>query len=405
VTRPTGCITRRNGRWCYKYSYDDNGKRRQKRRQGFATKDMAQRALVAELSKIQQNATIDTTDTVAQYLTAWLDRSNKSGTIKRSTVVARTGDLNRYVIPRIGHIKLSELKPQHVAAMYADLVANGRINNAKSSRLSAKSVRNIGSTLVKALNDAVKFELLNRNVAKSVEMPRYEKPDITPYDESQVRQLLEHANRTGDYFAPIWRLLFVSGMRRGELCGLKWSDVDTVGGTITISETRLTVAGQTLVESPKTRQSRRTVSLDAGTISELVKFRNLQDDAKTRLGSWHSAYVLTDLDGQPVNPDRVSRVFKRACAKAGLPVPRLHDTRHTAVTVGISSGVPIHVVAGRVGHANVTTTLNTYSHFLPRADKLAADVIGAAVNDPVNLDAAETRAKLDDETVPKRSRT
>jgi len=377
MTRPNGSITRRNGAWCYVFSYDDNGKRRQKRRQGFTTKDLAQRALVAELSKIHQDATIDSTDTVAQYLTAWLDRLDKSGTVKRTTVVARAGHLNRYVIPRIGQIQLNKLKPQHVAAMYADLVNHGRINNAKSSGLSAKSV----------------------------ELPRYEKPDITPYDESQVRQLLEHANRTGDYFAPIWRLLIVSGMRRGELCGLKWSNVDMLGGTITISETRLNVDGRIISESPKTRQSRRTVSLDAGTINELTKFRNLQDDAKVRLGSWHSAYVLTDLDGQPVNPDRVSRLFKRACANAGLPVPRLHDTRHTAVTLGISSGVPIHVVAGRVGHANVTTTLNTYSHFLPRADKLAADVIGAAVNEPVDLDDAKVRAQLNNETVTKRSRT
>lgn len=405
MTRPTGSIKRRNGQWCYVYSYDDNGKRRQKRRQGFATKDLAQRALVAELSKIHQNATVESTDTVAQYLTAWLDRLSKSGTVKRTTVVARTGHLNRYVIPRIGDIHLNKLKRQHVAALYADLLNGGRINNAKSSGLSAKSVRDIGSTLVKALNDAVSFDLLNRNVAKGVELPRYQKPDITPYDETQVRQLLEHANRTGDYFAAIWRLLIVSGMRRGELCGLKWSSVDMVGGTITICETRLNVDGRILVESPKTRQSRRTVSLDAGTVDELAKFRNLQDDAKVRLGSWHSEYVMTDLDGQPVNPERVSRLFKRACASAGLPVPRLHDTRHTAVTLGISSGVPIHVVAGRVGHANVTTTLNTYSHFLPRADKLAADVIGSAVNEPVNLDAAETRAQLDAETVTKRSRT
>jgi hypothetical protein len=151
--------------------------------QGYATKDLAQRALVSELSKIHQNATIDSTDTVAQYLTAWLDRLGKSGTVKRTTVVARTGHLNRYVIPRIGQIQLNKLKPQHVAALYADLINSGRINNAKSSGLSAKSVRDIGSTLVKALNDAVKFELLNRNVAKGVELPRYEKPDITPYDE------------------------------------------------------------------------------------------------------------------------------------------------------------------------------------------------------------------------------
>lgn len=405
MTRPNGSVTRRNGQWCYRYSYDDNGTRRFKSSQGHATKDLAQRALVVELVKIHQNATVDSTDTVAQYLTAWLDRLAKSGTVKHTTVVARTGHLNRYVIPRIGQIQLNKLKPQHVAALYADLVNAGRINNAKSSGLSAKSVRDIGSTLVKALNDAIKFELLNRNVAKGVELPRYEKPDITPYDESQVRQLLEHANRTGDYFAPIWRLLIVSGMRRGELCGLKWSNVDMVDGTITISETRLNVDGQIIVESPKTRQSRRTVSLDSGTIGELAKFHNLQDDAKIRLGSWHSDYVLTDLDGQPVNPERVSRLFKRACANAGLPVPRLHDTRHTAVTLGISSGVPIHVVAGRVGHANVTTTLNTYSHFLPRADKLAADVIGAAINEPIDLDATETRAQLNIETRTKRART
>ena len=405
MTRPNGSITRRNSQWCYRYSYDDNGTRRFKSSQGYATKDLAQRALVAELAKIHQNATVDSTDTVAQYLTAWLDRLSKSGTVKRTTVVARTGHLNRYVIPRIGQIQLNKLKPQHVAALYADLVNAGRINNAKSSGLSAKSVRDIGSTLVKALNDAIKFELLNRNVAKGVELPRYEKPDITPYDEAQVRQLLEHANRTGDYFAPIWRLLIVSGMRRGELCGLKWSNVDMVDGTITISETRLNVDGQIIVETPKTRQSRRTVSLDSGTIGELAKFHNLQDDAKIRLGSWHSDYVLTDLDGQPVNPERVSRLFKRACANAGLPVPRLHDTRHTAVTLGISSGVPIHVVAGRVGHANVTTTLNTYSHFLPRADKLAADVIGAAINEPIDLDAAATRAQLNIETRTKRART
>ena len=404
MTRSNGSIYRRNGAWCYRFSYDDdNGKRHQPSCQGFATKDLAQRALVAEMSKVHRNATVDSTDTVGEYLTQWLDRLSKSGTVKRSTVAAHTGNLNRYVIPRIGQIQLNKLKSQHVAALYADLVNNGRINNAKRKGLSPKSVRDIGSTLVKALNDAVKFDLLNRNVAKGVELPRYEKPDITPYDELQVRQLLEHANRTGDYFAPIWRLLITSGMRRGELCGLKWSDVDMVDGTITISETRLKVDGQILVESPKTRQSRRTVSLDSGTIDDLAKFRNLQDDAKTQLSSWHSAYVLTDLDGQPVNPDRVSRLFKRACANAGLPVPRLHDTRHTAVTLGISSGVPIHVVAGRVGHANVTTTLNTYSHFLPRADKLAADVIGATIN-PVDLDAHETRTKLDKQSETTRTR-
>ena len=126
--------------------------------------------------------------------------------------------------------------------MYAELVSNGRKNkNTKhGDALSPKTVRDIGSTLVRALNDAIKSDILIRNVASKVQLPRYERSDITPYDESQVRELLEHANRTDDYFAPVWRLLIASGMRRGEICGLKWCDADLLNGTITINDTRNT---------------------------------------------------------------------------------------------------------------------------------------------------------------------
>ena len=394
--RPLGSIYRRNNSWGFQYSYDDNGTRRTKSRQGFTTKVKAQDALVEKLSTLNRGEIVSSTDTLADYLTNWLNLLRDSGTVKRSTVHARSSHIHSYIVPCIGTIRLDKLKAEHVAKMYAELVNNGRKNKRRSAGLSPKTVRDIGSTLVRALNDAVKFEQLSKNVAAKVSLPRYERPEITPYDEIQVRQLLEHANRTGDYFAPIWRLLIASGMRRGELCGLKWSDVDMLNGTIEINETRLKVDGMLIIETPKTRKSRRTTSLDSGTINALAKFRDIQDDAKARLGSWHSNYVVTDLDGQAINPDRLSRLFKRACANAGLPVPRLHDTRHTSVTLGLSSGVPIHVIAGRVGHANVTTTLNVYAAFLPRADKLAADVIGAVMNPVVDLDAYETRTKLDE---------
>jgi integrase len=396
MTRPNGSLFRRNGKWGYVYSYDDNGTRRQRKRQGFTTKDKAQRELVENLANLNRVDIIESTDTLGEYLTVWLDLLGKSGNVKYSTVRARRDHIKNYLVPQLGHIRLNELKHDHVANMYAELVANGRKNkNTKhGDGLSPKSVRDIGSTLVRALNDAIKSDKLIRNVASKVQLPRYERPDITPYDELQVRELLEHANRTGDYFAPVWRLLIASGMRRGEICGLKWCDVNMYDGTIAINETRLTVDGKVVTETPKTRKSRRVTSLDPGTITELAKFRNAQDDAKARLGSWHSPYVVTDLDGQPINPDRLSRLFKRACVKAGLPMPRLHDTRHTSVTLGMSAGVPIHVLSGRVGHSNVTTTLNVYSAFLPRADKLAGDVIGATMNPVVDLDSPETRTQL-----------
>lgn len=396
MTRPNGSVFRRNGKWGYRYSYMSNGKSRVKSRQGFATKDKAQRELVENLASLNRVDIIESTDPLGEYLTVWLDLLGKSGNVKRSTVRARRDHIINYLVPHLGHIRLNELKHDHVANMYAELVANGRKNkNAKrGDGLSPKTVRDIGSTLVRSLNDAIKSDKLFRNVASKVQLPRYERPEITPYDESQVRELLEHANRTGDYFAPVWRLLIASGMRRGEICGLKWSDLDMLNGTIAINDTRITIDGKIVNETPKTRKSRRITSLDPGTITELAKFRNAQDDAKTQLGSWHSPYVVTDLDGKPINPDRLSRLFKRACVNAGLPMPRLHDTRHTSVTLGMSAGVPIHVLSGRVGHSNVTTTLNVYSAFLPRADKLAGDVIGATMNSVVDLDAYETRTNL-----------
>lgn len=124
------------------------------------------------------------------------------------------------------------------------------------------------------------------------------------------------------------------------------------------------------------------MALDSATANALASLHNAQDDAKEKLCGWSSDLVGTDLDGSPIEPDALSRRFQKTAKRAGFPVPRLQDLRHCAAVLMLTQGVPVHVVAGRLGHANPSITLSIYAHFLPSADKLAADVIGDALSSP-----------------------
>lgn len=135
-----------------------------------------------------------------------------------------------------------------------------------------------------------------------------------------------------------------------------------------------------MTTTPKTKAGRRNVSIDSATVIALASLQNAQDDAKARLGAWTSILVVADLDGHPIEPDTLSRRFRSVARRAKMPArTRLHDLRHSAAVLMLTQGVPIHIVSGRLGHANPSITLAIYAHFLPSADRLAADVIGDAL--------------------------
>jgi integrase len=381
-----GRIEKRDDSWGFRASYtDDTGRRRWVKQYNRRwTKTDAQKALTAKLAAIDAGHTLGTAKgTVADYLQAWFDRYQASGNVKRTTAATTRLHLDAYLLPRIGKLQLRELKPAKVAALYADLLANGRTGNghADNRSLAPKTVRNIAGTLHKALSDAVRLNILPTNPADNVDLPRWEKPEIETWSLDQTAQFLGHLHDVNEVSHALWRLVLLCGLRRGEALGLRWSDVDLVDGTIAIRQTRVVAGNTVVVDTPKTKAGRRTVAIDAGTVDALAKLKDAHEAAKEALGGWSSDLVGTALDGRPVHPLTMSRHFKAAATAAGLPVIRLHDGRHTAISEMLRQGVPIHVVSKRAGHSRVSTTLDTYAHALPQADRVAADSFGAALAD------------------------
>lgn len=374
-------LERRGNGWAFRFAYrDDRGKRHYVRRQGFPTKAAAREALNrAMLDARRTGAGSGTRLTVAEYLTRWLEDYERSRSRKITTVKSTRWNVTAYLVPRIGTIRLDKLTPSHIQRLYGDLLVDGRIGRHGDGGLSPKSVRNIAGTLHKALKDAVRLGYLPKNPADDVDLPRWERPEMDTYDEAQVATFLREATKDGDPLAALWFVMFGTGIRRGEMLGLRWQDVDLVDGTISIVQTRVE-SGTVHRSTPKTSAGRRRITLDASSIYALANLKNAQEAAAERLGGWPvDDLVATDLDGTPLYPRTFTRRFQAIARAAGLPVVRLHATRHTHATVMFDSGVPVHIVSRRLGHTSVATTADIYVARMPSADRAAADTWSAVL--------------------------
>jgi integrase len=198
-----------------------------------------------------------------------------------------------------------------------------------------------------------------------------------------TRTLLEAADEHDLDFGAVLRVLVATGARRGEVCGLRWSDVDSAGSTVTIRRSVASVAGGTVVKETKTHAARR-IAIDSETLDALERRRERAQQLADacRLAFNPDGYVFTsEPDGsRPMHPDTITGGFQRLCHRAGLDGVRLHDLRHLHATQLLAAGVPVRTVSGRLGHANATTTLNVYAHFLEASDRQAADVIAGLLD-------------------------
>ena len=369
-TAKNGVVKRGDG-WGFRFSYRDaDGKRHHVRRQGFATKDEAKRALARALSESSRSSA--PTITVEAYLREWIRAYERSQSRKITTVKAKRGHVVSYLIPRIGSHRLAKLSPRIIADLYADLLENGRTGHQGTGGLSPKTVRDIAGTLHKAMKDAVRDGYLPRNPADDVAVPRWNRPEMKAYDEAQVSEFLRVATKDDDPLAALWFLVFGTGIRRGEMMGLRWQDVDLVAGTISISRTRVE-SGTVHVSTPKTPAARRVLAITPDIVTRLAILKNAHESAAETLGGWASDLVATDLDGREILPRTFTRRFQQIARDAGLPVIRLHDARHTHATILFDHGVPPHIVSRRLGHTSVATTVDVYVARIPSADRLAAD--------------------------------
>jgi integrase len=266
-----------------------------------------------------------------------------------------------------------------VGAFCGELVASG----GKCGRpLSSKTVRYVHTMLRRALRDAVADGQVVRNVAAQARPPRPRRVEMHTWTAAEVGTFLASVREDRLYAA--WLLLATLGLRRGELLGLRWLDVDLTSGRIAIRQTLVMVDGKPAMAEPKTAKGRRSLTL-APQVLEAVRSHRAHQAAE-RL-SWGADYtdsglVITTEDGRPMHPESLSGLFVRQATRAGLPQIRLHDLRHSVASILLAQGVHPKVVSEQLGHATIALTLDTYSHVIPSLQEEAAGVMAAAVLDP-----------------------
>jgi integrase len=313
--------------------------------------------------------------TTAQFLGRWLED------VARTTVGPKSYQLyelmvRRHIVPNVGQVPLSKLTPMHLQAL---LAAMERVDASPRLRQLALSIAS------RALRQAVKWHMLPRNPADAVAPPRMMRPEIHPLTPDQVTMLLQTAH--DDRLHALYSVALGTGMRQGELLGLRWEDVDLAGGCLHVRRQLHEVSGRLWLGDVKTARARRRIDLPSLAVEALRAHR------QRMLTEGHAphrdALVFCDTEGGPIRKSNlVRRSFHPLVRRAGLPPTRFHDLRHTHATLLLQQGVHPKVVAERLGHSTISITLDTYSHVLPSLGAEAARRFDALLAAPQARGAA-----------------
>jgi integrase len=322
------------------------------------TRAEAVKQLQAFQHKLEHGTPVEASKlTVAQYLRDWLEGCRPPA-LEYQTWRVYEIYIRVHLIPAFGSVKLTQLSPQQLQKFYTDKLASGK---------SSTYVRHIHACIHRALEDALRFGFIERNVADLVKAPPMRKRPMAVYTPEQVKILLQTAK--GERLEALYVLALSTGMRLGEMLGLKWRDVDVENGVVQVQTTlKLAAGGGRVVGKPKTAGSQRKVMLTPTAITALKNHRVRQLEERLQTGTaWHdSGLVFVNTIGNALDPTNVYKYQYRPMIKrAGLPMIRLHDLRHTAATLLLLSGIHPKVVSELLGHSSINITLNLYSHVLP----------------------------------------
>jgi integrase len=375
-----GHVRRRGAKWCVVVDVgrDEDGQRRQKWHGGFTTRRAAQQALTEILGHLQQGTYAEPCkQTLATFMHEWLASIRAS--VRPSTWAAYKMLAEAHILPALGMTPVQRLTASRLNSFYGDLLENGRRDG--GGPLSARTVRYCHATIHKALADGVRMGLVARNVAQQATPPAPSpRQELRTWTAEELRGFLESVQDDRLYAAYV--LAGTTGLRRGEVLGLPWHNLDLDAGRLAVTQTLIPVGYAITYGTPKTAKGRRSVALDAFTVNALRAHRRRQLEERLALGlgmPGEDALVFTALDGSPLHPNQFSASFDRLVKAAGLPRIRLHDLRHTHATLALQAGVHPKVVSERLGHANIAITLDCYSHAIPALQEEAAAKVAKLV--------------------------
>jgi len=315
--------------------------------------------------------------TLGQYLEFWLDTSARHR-VRGTTFASYQRLVRLYVAPALGSVMLQKLSATQIQALYSSLLTEG---GRTSAGLAPRTVRYIHAILRRALKEALALGLVPRNVTEAVSPPKAPRPPVKSWDASDLRRFMAAAQEDG--YSPLWLLAVHTGMRQGELLGLRWQDVDLDRGVARIVQAVPTVRDGVQFTQPKTASGRRTIALDATCVAALKEHRARQNERRLAVGAlWHDYdLVIASAIGTPLNHANVYHRFIKLAAAAGVPRIPFHGLRHTHATLLMAAGVHPKVVSERLGHADISLTLSTYSHVLPQMQQEAAAIFDAAMKE------------------------
>ncbi len=334
-------------------------------------------AVLDKVREAQRNAemglaSLTREQTFATYLDQWLLDVAKPS-VRPTTYESYEQIVRNRIKPDLGKVKLSALTPQQIQALYTKL----------AKTLKPASIVRTHAIIRASLKQAVLWNLIPRNAADAVRPPSIQRMELQYLNRDQVQQLVEAAHN--ETAAALYAVAATCGLRRGELLGLRWSDLNFDKGQLTVQRTAHRIKGEGFVfGEPKTQAGRRTIRVGAFALNALRKQRTRQNEQRLYAGpAWEdTGLIFTSGLGTPLEPARVTRRFQATLAAVGLPPVRFHDLRHTAATLLIEQGVAIKAVQATLGHSTIATTMDVYSHVTPTMQDSVAEAMDRLFGDP-----------------------
>ncbi len=352
-------------------------KRRQKYYTVKGSKKDAEKFLTEKLRELDTGLIIDTKKMkFGEYLDYWKDKTFNN--LEITTKEGYIQKIDKHIKPYLANILLENLKPLHLQNFYEEKLKNGKLDG--KGGLSARTVLALHRIIHSALQQAVKWQLVIRNVAEAVEPPKAKKYKASFLTDKQTEELIAKARNT-DIYIPIMIAIY-TGARRGEILALNWNNVDLEKGIIKIVDNLCATTNGLIIKQPKTNSGIRTIAISKSLVKILKNHKINQMKNKIRLGENYkdNNMVCCYEDGHLFNPKRFSAKFNELLQGNNLPIVRFHDLRHSHASLLVKMGVQPKEISSRLGHSNIGITMDLYSHLYEETDREVANMFEKLIN-------------------------